>query len=146
MVSRKLDGVRTIAIENNGQIDFFSRTGNKFFTLSNLSNQTKLILDAAKAKYGKEFILDGECCLVKEDGKDDFAGIMKQITKKNYSIPNPKYILFDLVERKDFDRTYGETKFIDRMKMLEEINPKQSGEFVDIVQHELSINQITFDK
>jgi ATP-dependent DNA ligase len=146
MVSRKLDGVRTIGTIENGQVKFYSRTGSIFQTLSTLVPQVEKILNEAKIKYGEEFILDGECCLIKEDGKDDFAGIMKEITRKNHTIANPKYVVFDLIKKKEFEAGVGTTVFKQRMKMLEELHVEKFGEFVSLISHANSINKETYFK
>jgi ATP-dependent DNA ligase len=144
MVSRKLDGVRTLAMENNGEIELYSRTGSLFATLDNLKPQVKKILDLAKEKYGTDFVLDGETCLVTHDGKDDFSGIMKQITRKKFTIENPSYILFDLIKKSEFDATKGETIFKDRMNMLENLQVEKITKNVKIVQHENSVSKESF--
>ena len=33
-------------------------------------------------KLPEDFVLDGEICMVDDDGNEDFQGIMKQIRKK----------------------------------------------------------------
>jgi ATP-dependent DNA ligase len=146
MVSRKLDGVRTIALLNQGEVELYSRTGQMFTTLDNLKPQIKEILAAAKKLYGEEYVLDGETCLVDENGKEDFAGIMKQITRKKHTIPNPTYILFDIIKRSEFDETIGTEKFGERIKKLVTIKPETFGSFVRIVEHETDLNENTISE
>ena len=40
-------------------------------------------------------VFDGELCLMNEDGSDDFQGVMKQIRRKDHTIENPKFKIFD---------------------------------------------------
>ena len=84
-VSRKMDGTRCIAICNQDWVDgelkqevkFFSRQGKEFTTLSNLIPDVKQMFLACGAGT---FILDGEMCLVDENGDEHFDWIMKAYT------------------------------------------------------------------
>jgi ATP-dependent DNA ligase len=146
MISRKLDGVRTICILNNGIPEFFSRTGTQFQTLSNLNEQATKVLNLAKQMYGEEFVLDGECCLYDENGNDDFNGIMKEITRKNHTIANPKYVIFDLIKKSEFDNSLGTTKFGERIEMLEKLNVEQFGNNILTIPHANTISKQTYDE
>jgi len=146
MISRKLDGVRVVALNNSGEIELYSRTGTQFQTLDILKPEILKILTSAKEKYGQEYVLDGECCLIDEEGKDDFAGIMKQITRKNHQIKNPKYVVFDMVLRTEFDSANGTMKFGERMKKLEGLNIESFGSNVKLIQHQNSINDKDYQK
>lgn len=93
--SRKMDGCRLLikADLDTGEIIFYSRSGKEYKTLSNL---TPSIFNILKGKNGI-WALDGECAKMLPDGKDDFQGVMKEITRKDYTIENPHFYLFDLV-------------------------------------------------
>jgi DNA ligase-1 len=97
--SRKLDGVRCICRKEGNSITFFSRNGKEFETLKNLENEI--------LKIPGNFILDGEICIVDENGKEDFQGIMKEIRRKDHTIKNPKFLVFDYLSLEQFD-TQGE--------------------------------------
>lgn len=95
-VSRKIDGARCIAIvDDNGNATFYSRTGKNFDTLD-------IVAGGIKALGISNVVLDGELCLVDEDGNEDFQGIMKQLKKKDHTIPNPSYKIFDLITHDEF--------------------------------------------
>ena len=95
-VSRKLDGLRLIAVvDENGNSSFFSRTGKVFDTLD-------VISDGIKALGVSNIVFDGELCLVDDDGNEDFQGIMKEIRKKDHTIPNPSYKIFDMISHEEF--------------------------------------------
>ena len=95
-VSRKIDGARCIAIvDTNGNASFYSRTGKSFDTLD-------VVADGIKALGITNVVLDGELCLVDEDGNEDFQGIMKQLKKKDHTIPNPSYKIFDMISHDEF--------------------------------------------
>ncbi|MDR3249534.1 MAG: hypothetical protein LBS95_00430 [Mycoplasmataceae bacterium] len=146
MISRKIDGVRVLSLLNNGEVEFYSRTGAQFQTLSTLKEQTKKILNLAKDRHNDDFVLDGECCLIDEDGKDDFSGMMKQITKKNYTVLNPKYIIFDFIKKSEFDSASGKTIFKERMKMLEDLNIESLGNCIQLIPHQNSITKNDYEK
>ena len=95
-VSRKLDGLRLIAVvDENGNSTFFSRTGKVFDTLD-------IISGGIKALGITNVVFDGELCLVDDDGNEDFQGIMKEIRKKDHTIPNPSYKIFDMISHEEF--------------------------------------------
>ena len=102
-VSRKLDGVRCLAIiDENGEIKFFSRAGKPFLTLDNLKPSIH--------KLGlKNMVLDGEICMTDENGDEDFQGIIKEIKRKDHTIDNPHYFIFDMLTQKEFTDQVSET-------------------------------------
>jgi DNA ligase-1 len=95
-VSRKLDGLRLIAVvDENGNSTFFSRTGKTFDTLD-------IVAGGIKALGITNVVFDGELCLVDDNGNEDFQGIMKEIRKKDHIIPNPSYKIFDMISHDEF--------------------------------------------
>lgn len=102
-VSTKIDGVRCIAIvDESGEVSFFSRTGKAFDTLDVVANGIKAI-------GLNSIVLDGELCLVDEDGNEDFQGIMKQLKKKDHTIPNPSFKIFDMLTTDEFYSKKGKS-------------------------------------
>lgn len=101
-VSRKLDGARTIAIvDSSGDVTFFSRSGNTFDTLSKVAEAIK--------KLGlKDVVFDGELCLIDKNGNEDFQGVMKELRKKNHTIENPSYKIFDMLSHEEFYSKKGQ--------------------------------------
>jgi DNA ligase-1 len=95
-MSRKLDGIRCISIfDMDGKVKFYSRAGNEFLTLSVLA------ADLEKLRLFN-VVIDGEICLVDENGKEDFQGIIKQIGRKDHTIENPMYLMFDMLTLDNF--------------------------------------------
>ena len=104
LASRKLDGVRCLTkVDYQGNVKCYSRQGNEFETLD-------VVRDAVKKLGVVGVVFDGEICLMDEDGNEDFQGIMKQIKRKNHTITNPKYVMFDYLTLKEFDAKESETK------------------------------------
>ena len=108
LASRKLDGVRCIIRKENDKITAYSRQGNEFTTLQ------KVLDDVAKMPG--DFVLDGEICLMDKNGNEDFQGIMKQIKRKDHTITNPNYIVFDYLTLEEFDNKVGDKRLGDRIK------------------------------
>jgi DNA ligase-1 len=101
-VSRKIDGARCIGIvDGNGNTTFYSRTGKTFDTLD-------VVRDGIKALNITNVVLDGELCLVDDNGNEDFQGVMKQLKKKDHTIPNPSFKIFDMISHDEFYSKKGE--------------------------------------
>ena len=109
--SRKLDGVRCIIRKEQNNIIAYSREGNKFTTIQKVLDEVALIPG--------DFVLDGEICLMDKDGNEDFQGIMKQIKRKDHTIENPKYVIFDYLTLEEFANKEGTTKLQDRYTSLQ---------------------------
>ena len=109
--SRKLDGVRCIIRKEQNSIIAYSREGNKFTTIQKVLDEVALIPG--------DFVLDGEICLMDKDGNEDFQGIMKQIKRKDHTIENPKYVIFDYLTLEEFANKEGTTKLQDRYTSLQ---------------------------
>ena len=104
--SRKLDGVRCIIRKEGDITKAYSRQGKEFETLSNLIDEVN--------KIEGDFILDGEVCIVDDNGNENFQDIMKQIRRKNHTIVNPKMFVFDMLTLKEFDEKQGEAPLYTR--------------------------------
>ena len=110
--SRKLDGVRCLAItDENGKCTLYSRMGKEFTTLDKVKNtiESTGIINT---------VFDGEICLVDENGNEDFQGVMKQLRRKDHQIENPAYMMFDMLNIKDFNNQKSEEILSDRLHTL----------------------------
>lgn len=120
--SRKLDGVRCVAIceVHNGELislELKSRQGKTFTTLDKLKPAIEKFICR---NFEGVWVLDGEVCLVDENGDEHFDWIMKEINRKNHTIENPRYKLFDLIKGEDFFKGEGDTDFEERYNTLYE--------------------------
>ena len=107
--SRKLDGVRCIIRREGDKVTAYSRQGNEFTTIQ------KVLDDVTDINVEDDFVLDGEICLMDENGNEDFQGIMKEIKRKDHTIENPKYIIFDCLTLEEFDSQTGTEELLGRM-------------------------------
>lgn len=101
--SRKLDGVRCIAIYKDGDVKCFSRQGKEFLVLDKVKDAIKNeIYNDADFIPSLDFVLDGEICILDSNGDENFTDVMKEIRKKDHTIENPRYKIFDLMSLDDF--------------------------------------------
>jgi len=114
-VSRKLDGCRCICIiDENGELTYFSRGGNEFLTLKNL--------DAEIISLGlKNMVIDGEICMMDANGNENFQGIIKEIKRKDHTIKNPFFYMFDILTMDAFITKEGTTPFSIRNVQLDNL-------------------------
>ena len=140
--SRKLDGVRCIIIvDGEGKATSWSRQGKQFNTLGKVEKEIEKIHD-------RNVVFDGELCLMNEDGSDDFQGVMKQIRKKDHTIENPKFKIFDMVSTEEFNKKESYTKLLLRLDMLKSsIEDRDiSSQIIEILQQEEVTSEEVFNK
>lgn len=110
-MSRKLDGCRLNIVKTSDVVKTLSRQQVEFTTLD--------VLKEKIAQIPGEFLLDGEVITSSGLENDDFQGIIKQIKKKDYTIPDPVMLVFDILT---IDEAYGRTvspKFSERYEKLQ---------------------------
>lgn len=141
-VSRKLDGLRLIAIvDSNGNSSFYSRTGKSFDTLD-------VVAGGIKNLGIKNVVFDGELCLIDENGNEDFQGIMKEIRKKDHTLQNPSYKIFDMISHDEFYSKKGEKNkpYSIRYTNLNEVMKKNTCFCLSILEHEKIKNDDDFNE
>ena len=110
--SRKLDGVRCLAVvDQNGDCTLYSRMGKELTTL----NKVK---EAIENTGIINHVFDGEICLLDENGNEDFQGVMKELRRKDHQIENPRFMIFDMMHKSEFDAGKGNTPLTERLRML----------------------------
>ena len=135
-VSRKLDGVRCLTvIDANGEPKFFSRQGKEFLTLDNLKTDIK-------ALGLKNTVLDGEVCIVDENGNEDFAGIIKEIKRKDHTIVKPYYWMFDMLSMEDFNSKTSEITFGQRIADLLDLSLGKGLTLIGVLPQQIGNDQI----
>ena len=134
-VSRKLDGIRVVAIRQDGNWKFFSRTGKEFTTLGKLN---KALLDSHQFDpIQADIVLDGECCIVDENGDEDFTAAVSQIKRKDFTIEHPKYYVFDMLLLSEFASGVSLYKFRDRFKKMKSVFGGETDYFEVLAQKHL---------
>ena len=110
--SRKLDGVRCLAVVNyEGECTLYSRMGKELTTL----NKVKKAIEATGII---NTVFDGEICLIDENGNEDFQGVMKQLRRKDHQIENPAYMIFDMIHKPNFENQEGGPILSERLRAL----------------------------
>lgn len=137
VIERKLDGCRVQIINKDGQIRAFSRQGKEFTTLDK-------VLEELQGKLPNNTVLDGEVCLVDENGLESFQGIMKEIKRKNHTIENPLVLCFDMLTLEEFESKKGNTIYTERMTRLKEWYNFQKWNTPNKVAKHLSIVNYDF--
>lgn len=122
-VSRKLDGVRCVCFINKEWVDdkvtynihFKSRQGKPILTLNKLIKPIERFME--NATFGN-WVLDGEICIMDECGNENFHGLMKEVTRKDHTIENPRYNVFDMLLLEEFNGVQESVKFSQRLDTL----------------------------
>jgi DNA ligase-1 len=143
LASRKCDGARCITIIDTieNTIVFKSRQGKEFKTLDNLK---KPLLDVlSKCEPGK-IVIDGEICIVDENGDEHFNWIMREITRKDHTIKNPHYKMFDILNYDQFMGKDISLSFSSRYAILKDIF--EDCEWYSVLEQERITSQEDFDR
>ncbi len=74
-----------------------SRNGKEFTTLTRLKEEIKEVWPQLR-----NIVFDGEICIVDEEGDEHFDQIIRLVNKKDYTIPFPKYRVFDILTLDEF--------------------------------------------
>lgn len=97
LIMRKLDGVRCITVIKDHEIKFYSRIGNEFTSLSTLKRELQDF-----ANVHEDCVLDGELCVIDDEGREDFKSAVSQIKRKNYDMEDAHYKVFDYLTYDEF--------------------------------------------
>ena len=141
---------RCIAIVDTSAqtVDFYSRQGKKFTSLGNHVQPMLTLCD----EYVGKVVFDGELCAVDENGNEDFAGAVKQVSKKDVNAENIKYCIFDVLSYDSFiegEDTDIDFTFSERYKIYTEMFYKHShlvSDKITILEQERITSQEQFDK
>lgn len=72
-------------------------------------------------------VLDGELCSIDENGDEDFQSIMKEIRRKDHTILNPMFMIFDIIPVDSFEKEIHPVPFVSRLEELEKIIPENAN-------------------
>ena len=137
--SQKMDGARCIVVvDDKGKTTTFSRQGKIFETLG-------LVQEAIESLGLRDVVFDGEICLLDFQGKESFQGIMKLIRKKDFTISNPVFKIFDLLSSKEFYDRVGSRSLSVRLSNLNDILSKNDNPTLTILTQTLIKDQKHFE-
>lgn len=144
-ISRKLDGCRCICyvskVFSDTWVEFKSRQNKTITTLDNLVEPIK---EFTKNFGPGEYVLDGEVCLMDDFGNEDFQGLMKEVTRKDHTIEKPRYNVFDVLTRSEFDSETESPNFTDRLNMMRDLLTPNKN--VVLLEQELVTSQEVLDR
>lgn len=113
--SRKLDGVRLLVfVISKNDIRFFSRSGLQYDGLGEVKQAISKLPDIPD-----ETVLDGELCYISNDGSENFKQIASDLQKKNHTLKDVKYCLFDMIAINEFFQCRSNTHFGQRLENLQ---------------------------
>ena len=110
---------RCVVIIKDGHVTSWSRQGKMFETLHVLENEL-LELNRNNDNFLDHKVLDGEICIVDNAGNEDFKSIMKEIRRKDHTISNPMYLVYDMMDLDEFERGHTTRTFGERLAGLRE--------------------------
>lgn len=138
LASRKMDGVRTLVfIYDKENIIAVSRENREFTTLGRIKEEIADLIDIDH--YG--YVLDGETCIIDENGNENFQAIMKEIKRKNHTIENPRYNVFDFIPMEVFFGNDKGQKLIPRINEFYKTKLTQAKYIRCIEQKPVSSNE-----
>lgn len=114
-VSPKLDGVRCVAENKNGEISLYTRSGNKIVFLDTIKEQLLRFQD-------ENILFDGELYLAASKYDLEFDAISGVIRRKETKSPHDhliEYHVFDLIDKTNLNLTYEER--IDKLSSLQHL-------------------------
>lgn len=109
-ISRKLDGVRCIAMIGRTSVTYFSRSGKEYTQFSKITPGLLKFFPAGT-------VLDGEMCIVNKNGKEDFKAVVSEARQKNHTIEKPCYQVFDMLLESEFTSFTGR-RLSERLRAL----------------------------
>ena len=77
-------------------------------------------------------VLDGELCIVDENGNEDFQSVMKEINRKNHTVDNPLFQIFDFLTLDEFNSQEGDIELGMRLTFLRAALDSNSYEGEDV--------------
>ena len=124
-------------------VEFISRQGKTITTLDNCIPALQwFVRDLDNGVY----YADGEGCIVDENGDEDFQSILKEIRRKNWTIKNPCYQLFDFVTEDEFLHKTKSANFDVRYAQMLKMIEGNTYKTLKILKQELLTSQADFDR
>ena len=168
--SRKLDGCRCVCFVETGWDEdgknvhiisnpiFKSRQNKEFTTLNNLIEPMRRL--ALEYNIVGKLVFDGEVCILDENGDEHFDWIMKEIRRKDHTIANPCYNIFDVVTQeqfegreespnfteRDFSLTVAFKKLMDKLDIKSDDSEVRPIDRLHLLKQELICSQEDFDR
>lgn len=145
--SRKCDGIRTVAKivkrNNDVSVEFISRQGKPITTLNNVIPALQWLV---RNEHDGTYYADGEGCIVDDNENEDFQSILKEIRRKDWTIANPCYQLFDFVTEDEFLGKTKSANFDKRYRHMLDMIEGNAFKTLKVLKQEVLHSQEDFDK
>ena len=136
-VSRKLDGIRCVVICDKGKVTCHTRKGRILKTTAKL--------EEAFAEFADDgIVFDGELCIVDANGDEDYKAITQQYNRKDHTLTEFKYKVFDVLLAEEFWGREESSPFSDRVEVAEFLIRELASPHVDCVQQEKLVGEIQY--
>ena len=92
----------------------------KYFKKTNLEKNLQANIEQTISP-NESYIEDLKYLSIDKDGNENFQSIMKEISRKDYTISNGKYQIFDLINIQEFELKKKSLNFTLRLNLLKNI-------------------------
>lgn len=145
--SRKCDGTRCVGMchKADGEVNvtFLSRGNKEFTTLDKVKPALAWYL---RDLPDGDYVTDGELCKVDENGDEDFQAIMKEIKRKDWTIEDPCYQMFDFCTLAEFNGEFKSANFTARYEQMQKMMKGNKFKEIKLLKQELIKSQEDFDR
>jgi DNA ligase-1 len=86
-------------------------------------------------------VIDGEICMLDENGNENFQGIIKEIKRKDHTIENPFFYMFDILTLEEFVNKEGTTSFSIRNVQLDNLFFEREFKNIGYLEQKLLIDE-----
>lgn len=128
LITRKLDGVRCLAVIKNNDIKFYSRLGHEYTSLSVLRNAMQTILPK-----DWEGVLDGELCVIDDDDNENFKLAVSEVKRKTEQMQRPHYKVFDCLTLDEFYGKKESANYSVRLETAKKLLEWQETPFLSVL-------------
>lgn len=110
-ITLKLDGVRCLAVKQNGKTTLFSRTGNEFVGIVDVIDDYSIFPDG---------VYDGELIAIrnKNESTEDLYRRSVGLANSNNEVHGMEHIVFDYIPLNEWLSNVGKTKYSERRAFL----------------------------
>ncbi|WP_346938220.1 hypothetical protein [uncultured Clostridium sp.] len=129
LISQKLDGYRLVAINNNGNIEFYTRQGQLVEGLVEIEKELYKMLP-------NNMVMDGELLAINDkglDSKDLYRETIKRGRKKGIKI-GLEYHVFDFLALDDFKKGISKVQCSVRKSILHDVISKVNWKYIKEVE------------
>ena len=129
----KLDGVRVIAIIQNGTCTLYSRNGKQFNNFGHIERELESLLGEQSKTAG--IVIDGEVV------SSSFQKLMKQVHRKDdVEATDAKFAVFDMLPLAEFQAGKSTTTCRQRHEQLLKTFTQSSGDVFVVEKHEVDLD------